>query len=242
MTLTRGFTTNSAVTALDARLMSMAALVCNADRSPRVGVMGGSNPSIVATTAATAPMTVTVAAAEFACSKGVADGVTHPTNDGTVSVTINAAPGSNSRITVIWVKQNDNTTGDANSTPVFGTTDGSAAASPTKPAIPTGALELATLRVYAGSTASNGGGNVLTNTYAMTAERGGVVPFRTQVERDAWTNPVDGQLAYCADVDATFIYANAAIGWLHAFGKPISTAFSYTGLYSAGSPTPRVIE
>ena len=73
MTLTRSFVRNAAMTPLDARLMNMATLVCNADGSPRTGVLGGANASIVS---ALATWHFRVQAAEFACSKGKADGVT----------------------------------------------------------------------------------------------------------------------------------------------------------------------
>lgn len=208
MTLTRSFVRNAATTPLDARLMNMAGLVCNADGSPRVGVIGGANASIVSTLAT---MNVAIAAAEFATSRGKADGVSIFTNDGTVNVAIAAAPASNSRIDVIWVKHNDDTQGDANALPVFGVTAGTAAASPTKPAIPTGALELATLRVYAGTTATNGGSNTLVNTYQMTAARGGLVPFRTKTELDAWTNPPAWARAYVLDTGDE--YGRAAGAW-----------------------------
>ena len=207
MTLTRGFIRNAATTPLDARLMDMAGLVCNADGSPRAGVLGAANLSIVT---ALATMSVAVAAAEFATTKGKADGAAVFTNDGTVNVAIAAAPASNSRIDVIYVKHNDNTTGDANSNPIFGVQQGVAAASPTKPAIPTGALELATLRVYAGTTAANGGSNTLVNTYAMTAARGGIVPFRNATELAAWTTPVEGQEATTLDTDIVYRYENGA--------------------------------
>ncbi len=209
MTLTRSFIRNAVMTPLDARLFNMAELVCNNDGSPRVGVLGPANASIVATTAT---MNVTVAAAEFATSKGKADGVPVFTNDGTVNVLIGAAPASNSRIDVIWVKHNDDTTGDANALPVFGVTAGVAAASPTKPAIPTGALELATLRIYSGTTATNGGANTLTNTYQMTASRGGTVAVRTAIERTAWTNPVVGQEVLQLDTLETWQWTGAAWG------------------------------
>ena len=225
MTLTRGFARNAATTPLDARLMDMAGLVCNADGSPRAGVMGGANTSIVT---ALATMNVAIAAAEFATTKGKADGVMLFTNDGTVNVAIAAAPASNSRVDVIWVKHNDNTTGDANSTPTFGVTAGTAAATPAKPAIPTGALELATLRVYAGSTAANGGGNVLTNTYAMTAARGGVVPFRNKLELDAWTTAVAGQDA--TTLDTGEVWTRAGGSWLLTFRPLLPWSPTVTGL------------
>lgn len=243
MTLTRSFIRDAAMTPLDARLMNMAELVANSDGSPRVGVLGGANASIVSTTGT---MNVAIAAAEFATSKGKADGSPIFTNDGVVNVAIAGAPVSNSRIDVIYVKHSDNTTGDGNALPAFGVLAGVAAASPTKPGpLPTGALELATLRVYSGTTATNGGTNLLTNTYQMTTMRGGIVPFRNTTERDAWTTPCDGQLAWCFDVDALFEWVADAIGgaaWIHVGGKPLATAPSYVSIYSAGAPVPRLIE
>lgn len=209
MALTRSFVRNAATTPLDARLMDMAGIAQNVDGSPRSGVLGGANTTIVTTTGT---MVLSVAAAEFATSKGKADGVAIFTNDGTVNVAIAPAPASNSRIDVLWVKHNDDTTGDANALPVFGVTAGTAAASPTKPAIPTGALELATLRIYAGTTSTGGGSNTLTNTYRMTAARGGVVPFRTWLDLDAWTTPAIGQLAVALDDGG--MYVRASSGWI----------------------------
>jgi len=217
MTLTRSFIRNAVTTPLDARIMNMGGVVCNADGSPRVGVLGDANIAIVT---ALATMNVAIAAAEFVTSKGRADGIALFGNDGTVNVAITAAPVSNSRIDVIWVKHNDDTTGDANALPVFGVTAGTAAAIPTKPAIPTGALELATLRVYSGTTAANGGSNTLVNTYQMTAARGGVVPFRTKADLDLWTTATLGQTAYAIDTDT--IYERAAAGWAPVF-KPWAT-------------------
>jgi hypothetical protein len=209
MTLTRSFIRNAPTTPLDARLMNMAGLVQNADGSPRVGVLGSATLGVGLVTAL-ATMNVAVAAAEFATSKSKADGVAIFTNDGTVNVAITAAPASNSRIDVIWVKHNDDTTGDANALPVFGVTAGVAAASPTKPAIPTGALELATLRVYAGTTAANGGANTLVETFAMTAARGGVVALRNATELAAWTNPGEGQNVHLLDTEVNYRRENGA--------------------------------
>lgn len=230
MTLTRGFIRNAATTPLDARLMDMASVVSNVDGSPRTGVLGGANLSIVSTLAT---MNVAVAAAEFVASKGKADGVSIFTNDGVVNVPITAAPVSNSRIDVIWVKHEDNTTGDAASLPIFGVTAGVAGAVPAKPAIPTGCLELATLRVYSGTTATNGGSNLLTNTYQMTAARGGVVPFRTKTDLDAWTTATIGQLAEVrADASAwnngQWRYNGAA--WNFTIGPRVAFTPTWSGL------------
>lgn len=237
MTLSRSFIRNAPTTPLDARIMNMAELVANADGTPRAGVLGGANMSIVSTTGT---MNLAVAAAEFATTKGRSDGVAVFGNDGVVNVPVSAAPVSNSRITTLWVKHNDDTTGDANALPVFGTTDGAAAPIPTPPAIPTGALELAQLRIYSGTTATNGGSNTLTNTYKMTAARGGIVPFRTFVERDAWTapGPIDGQLAFVAEGDALFEYLATAPtpGWYHVAGAPVFSTITYPGGGAAYGP------
>lgn len=244
MALTRSFVRNAAMTPLDARLMNMATLVCNADGSPRTGVLGSANLSIVS---ALATWHFRVRAAEFAASKGKADGVTLPTNDGVVDVPIAAgAPASNSRIDVLWVKHEDNTTGDAASLPIFGVTSGAAAAAPVEPAIPTGALRLATLRAYSGTTGASGGANVLTNVYQMTAARGGVVPFRTKADLDLWTTPVVSQealvLADSVPANNGFYVYVTGYGWAPKFqvytefqradGSDAAFATADTGLVS----------
>lgn len=239
MTLSKSFVRNAAMTPLDARLMSMAGIVCNADGTPRTGVMGNASASIVATTGT---MNVAIAAAEFATSKGKAEGVTLFANDGTMNLLLDAAPASNSRIDVIWVKHFDDTSGDSvgQFLPLFGFSKGAAAAIPTKPGIPTGAEELATIRIYSGTTATNGGANTLANTYRMTAARGGTVPFRTKADLDLWTTPVEGQSAYVIGADATYEYIDGTVGWVHRLGKPVVSAISPAGGYGAG--TSRVIE
>ena len=242
MALTKGFARNNAKTPLDQRLADMATIVCNADGTPRTGVLGNANASIAS---ALATWHFRVQAAEFVTSKGKADGVMIFTNNGVVDVPIAAgAPVSNSRIDVLWVKHEDNTTGDAASLPIFGVTSGAASGSPTKPAIPTGAEEIATLRAYSGTTGASGGANILTNTYKMTAGRGGIVPVRTLTERDAWTAPApaDGQFVLVLADDTTYQYVDSTIGWLHVAGKPIITAPALTTIYSAGTPAPRLLE
>ena len=226
MALTKGFARNNAKTPLDQRLADMATIVCNADGSPRAGVLGAANASIVS---ALATWNFRVQAAEFVTSKGKADGVMIYTNNGAVDVPIAAgAPASNSRIDVLWTKHEDNTTGDAASLPIFGVTSGAAAASPVKPAIPTGAEELATLRAYSGTTGASGGANILANTYRMTAARGAVVPFRTKTELDAWTTATVGQHALVLATGASYEHVSS-VGWV-----PDAIHFSYlkTGTFN----------
>lgn len=230
MALSRGFIRNAGTTPLDARLMDQARLTQNADGSVRTGILG-SPPTLVTATATTNPMTVNVVAAPIVASKGVGDGAVVYANDGTVAVTIPAAPGSNSRIDVIWTRHPDDTTGDASSAPIFGVTSGGAAASPTKPAIPTGAVELATLRIYAGTTATNGGSNTLTQTFQMTAASGGAVPFRALGASvspaagtlNAWTTAQPGQLAVIAvGTGDDGVYRFDGTAWLNV-ARAVST-------------------
>lgn len=198
MTLSRSFVRNAAMTPLDARLMLMELITQNFDGTPRTGVLEAGDAFSIC--GPTATMNLEVISADFVLSKGVADGVTMIRNDGTVLVPVTAAPPSNSRIDVLYVKHNDDTTGDASALPIFGVLAGVAAASPVKPGpLLTGALELGTLRIFSGTTATNGGANVFTTTYQMTALRGAPVPFRSTADRNLWTNPQPGQLARITD-------------------------------------------
>lgn len=203
MALTRGFIRNAVTTPLDARLMDMSQIVGNSNGSARPGVLDGDGRVLLT---ALATMHVAVAVADFVTSKSAADGVAIFTNDGVVNVPISAAPASNSRYTIIWVRHQDSTTGDGASTPIFGTSDGAASAGPIEPAIPTGALRLGVLRVWAGTTAANGGANSLVNDYPMTASRGGMVVVRNAIERNAWTNPQRGQRLYQMDTNRIYMW------------------------------------
>lgn len=232
MALTKGFVRNAATTPLDARLMDQARLVQNVDGSTRTGVLGYL-ATLVTTTATTTPMTVNVAQAPLVASRNVGDGAVVFTNDGTTAVTIPAAPGSNSRLDVIWARHQDDTAGDVAglASPIFGVTSGSAAASPTEPAIPTGAVKLAVLRIYAGTTATNGGANTLTQAFQMTAASGGEVPFRTKAELDLWTTAQQGQKAYVIATGVDYVRVGAS--WEVAYGPSGVDANGWTWITMA---------
>lgn len=115
------------------------------------------------------------------------EGVYRFTGTGATSVATTAAPGTNSRIDVIWVKQNDQTKGDANNLAVAGVTQGTVAASPVAPAIPEGALELARATVTAG--APNTLNVSIVQTFRYTAFRGQPITVRNATERGEITVP-----------------------------------------------------
>lgn len=131
--------------------------------------------------------------------------------------TIPGAPASGSRIDLLWVKAADPLEGDALTTPsgesaeravpIFGITQGVASATPARPTLPAGAVEIAEARTTAG--ASSNAGTTLTQTYRFASAPG--IPL---LVRDATTLPtpsVPGERAYALDQD--FEWIGAGGGW-----------------------------
>lgn len=214
MTLRKGLPAKLALTdADDTRYDFSAIFVADTSGVPRAGVTSPVGVNLV-----TATGTMNVSVARF---QGVAvrdAGVVLLANDGATNVLLDAAPVSNSRIDLVYAKQNDAsstvTAPDANNVAAFGVAKGTAAATPTKPAIPAGALELATVQIPSTATATNSSGVVITQTAQFTAAAGGVVPFRTKAEMDLWTTAGAGQMA---GVIATGgVYGRVAGAWLLA--------------------------
>lgn len=85
------------------------------------------------------------------CSKGAADGTTLAYFEGG-SVDVSANSSSNPRIDVVWLTAHDVTQGDSDNLVTLGVTQGTAAATPAKPAIPSYATELGAMQVPAGAT------------------------------------------------------------------------------------------
>lgn len=93
----------------------------------------------------------TVAAGVAVCSKGDADGtVIAPYEGGTVSASANSA--SNPRIDVVWLCHHDVTQGDSDNYVTLGVTEGTPAASPTEPDIPSYATKLQAMTMPANAT------------------------------------------------------------------------------------------
>lgn len=104
----------------------------------------------------TSGLTYTVHSGVAVVSRGDSDGyVICEVPLTTVATT--AGPASGSRLDRVWVRQHDNTQGDADNRVEVGVTHGSAAASPSLPALPTGALELTRVLIPQGATATNAG-------------------------------------------------------------------------------------
>lgn len=206
MTLTRSFPTQhpSGLPITDTRRVTAGLVVRNADGTPRPGVFPAHANALVT---GRASMGYDVAPFLAATSR-INTGVELIANDAVTVVATTAAPASNSRIDVIWVRSQFVQHADANNDVVFGVTQGTAALTPTKPAIPAGALELATAEIL--STTTQTSTVVITQTHPYTAGAGGVVWLRNATEQTAFVPPV-GTTAWRIDLGTEVRYE--AAGW-----------------------------
>lgn len=168
----------------------------------RPGLFWGGNASVIV---GKANMSYDVIAFTAALSRGSTSGTVILSNDGTLNVATTAAPGSNSRIDIIYVWAREYSLDGVDSNPVIGVTQGIAAAVPVAPSLAAfpGAIELGRATVGAGITATTSA--TLTQTAPFTCVDGGRIPFRNTTERDAGTY-VEGQLGWLIDTDQMQVY------------------------------------
>lgn len=119
-------------------------------------------------------------------------------NDGDVKVPLSAAPSANSRIDVVYVKQNESRSpmSDGSDVAMFGVVKGTAAATPVAPSVPAGALALAQVLLPAGVSNTAAGGVVITQTYIGAALKGDMLRVQTSAQRDALTTVPEGTLLH----------------------------------------------
>lgn len=119
-------------------------------------------------------------------------------NDGDVKVPLSAAPSVNSRIDVVYVKQNETRSpmSDSSDIPSFGVARGVVAATPVAPGIPDGALALAQVLLPAGVSNTAASGVVITKTYIGAAMKGDMLQVQTSAQRDAMTTVPEGTLLH----------------------------------------------
>ena len=206
MALRKGFGAQlSGANADDIRYDLAGTVVRNSAGVPRSGLFPPVASSLLTPTA-----TMAVGIAAFS---GVAvrdNGVVFLSNVGADTVTLTAPPSSNSRLDVIWAKQNDASayvsTPDANNTPVFGVLTGVASATPVRnPAgLPQGAIELGTVLVPSTATNTGSAGVVITPTFQYTAMAGAAFNVRTFSELPS--GYLQGALANAMDSGVTFQY------------------------------------
>lgn len=194
MALTKTFPTGdpAGLSIVDTRRVIGSLIVCDTSGNPRLGVLPRNTSPIVTSTAS---LNYAVAGAGFVTSRTGA-GAELLSNDGTTNVLTTAAPASNARTDVVWVRPQFTASADASNTPVFGVTQGvtSGTVPPPEPAIPAGALKLATVYFPSGATATNSAGVVITQVYPFTATAGGTPLFRSTTELNLWA-AADSQVA-----------------------------------------------
>ncbi|AXH44007.1 minor tail protein [Arthrobacter phage Herb] len=182
---------NVGTTPAEARLALGGLLIENAPGVPRSGVLENAKTNLVYGSGAS--MTHYIDPAHFVIHRTQGEGAYEFANEGIQTVAGTAAPGTNSRIDLVWVKQNDTTKGDANNLAVAGVTVGTAAASPSGnyAGVPAGAMVLAEALVEAGDTL--GTHLTYTQVFKYTATRGSMIRVRDKTDRDTITTPVQGQ-------------------------------------------------
>ena len=211
------WTPGSVVDAVDARL-GMAALLATSGASSldvATGVVGGpGDPLRVSGTADVGPMRVSVAAGHFIGSKGASNGPYIGCNDSPALIELAAAPASGSRYDRVWIRQRDAqaiVSPDADTAAEVGVTTGVSGTSPTEPAIPTGAVELALLQVNAGATATNGAGVTITDRRKWTGLRGGIITVPTEAAL-----PPAGDGTFAVTLDTYRVWVRRAGAWTWA--------------------------
>lgn len=195
---------------VDARL-SISALISDDGSAPlavRQGIFFDGGAAAVTGTTDTGTMTYQIRACSLAfyLLGTIASGTVLLSINGNLKVDTTTAPGSNSRIDVIWVRQRVTAAdggSDSVNTPILGCTQGTPAASPTVPAIPTGAYAIAQAVVTAGTTQTST--TTITQVFNWTCAAGSPIPVRNSTEKAALT-PYLGMSIYRLDLHSTEVY------------------------------------
>lgn len=188
------FAVSGKATFLDARRDMSGLFVCDkTTMKPIAGILDRSQDNLV--TGRGDSMSVTVHAFNAVLNRY---GALLVQNDGDVKVALSAAPSANSRIDVVYVKQNETRSpmSDSSDLAMFGVVRGVAAATPVAPAVPDGALALAQVLLPAGVSNTAASGVVITQTYIGAAMKGDMLRVQTSVQRDAMTMVSEGTLLH----------------------------------------------
>lgn len=188
---------------MDARRDMSGLFVCNkTTMMPIAGILDRSQDNLV--TGNSGSMSVTVHPFNAVLNRY---GALLIQNDGDVKVPLAAAPSANSRIDVVYVKQNEERSpmSDSSNVPEFGVVKGTVAATPVAPSVPAGALELARVLLPAGVSNTAAAGVVITQTYIGAAMKGNMLRVQTSAQRDAMTMVPEGTLLYNVADDCDYL-------------------------------------
>ncbi|QIK83116.1 hypothetical protein [Sanguibacter sp. HDW7] len=198
----------------------------------RAGVLSGLAVS------GTGSWAYSVSAGYVVLSRSAADGAVLAGNDAAATVTTSPAPASGSRIDLVWVKHSDVDAGDPTSEIALGVTEGTAAASPVAPTLPTGVFELARVTVAAGATSTSHASVSIASTATRSGLRGSQVTAPTVASLDVlYPSAPDGLTAWATTENG--VYVRLSGRWRRTVGygeEPLtgsSPAFGIGSLRSA---------
>lgn len=197
MTLQPSWPGVSNLTSTTSARKNLAGLIaCDASGNPRAGVLAPATALV----SARADMNVDIAV--FRAVAVQFGGAILLSNDGVIQLPSPlVSPASGKNFYVVYAKQNESTSPgtDANNNTIVGAALSTSSFAAARGALPTGAVELGTVQMPSGKTATNASGVTITPTFQFTASADGVVGLRSQAEQDAWTPP-DGAIAYRVDL------------------------------------------
>lgn len=180
-----------------------------------------------------ANMSYNVAPFTAVSTRGPGQGAVLFANDGVVNVATTAAPGTNSRIDVVYAWQREFALDGGSTAPVIGVVQGAPGSSPAAPSLAAfpGAIELARITVPAGVTATNSGATI-TQTAPFTALDGGPIPVRNFAGLPA--TAVVGSRARTIDTGVTYEWSGSA--WvIPPLGLREVVRFTSSGTFSKAS-------
>lgn len=224
-------------TPLDARRALAAMLAPAAGGAARPGVFPGAAAVLVAGYATGWNYQIAAGGADFATTRGAADGAHIFGCSGGELVATIAAPGTAgaSRIDIVYVlhpSKGENS--DSSSTPVFATANGGATTgTPQPPVLPSGALELFRNTITSAATSTLSAGNTPSQTWRYTALAGAPITVRNQAERDELTALATAAHPIVVDrLDTGTMQRNAGSAWV-TIARPLGVGQSRAETTSA---------
>lgn len=210
---------------LDARRDMSGLFVCdNTTMMPIAGILDRSQDNLV--TGNSNSMSVTVHPFNAVLNRY---GALLVQNDGNANVPLPAAPSANSRIDVVYMKQNETRSpmSDSSDYPTFGVAKGVAAATPVAPSVPAGALALARVLLPAGVSNTAAAGVVITQTYVGAALKGDKLLVQNSSQRDALTHVPEGTLLHNVADGCDYVRRDNA--WKPYSGQTIEIGMPFFG-------------
>lgn len=210
---------------LDARRDMSGLFVCdNTTMMPIAGILDRSQDNLV--TGNSNSMSVTVHPFNAVLNRY---GALLVQNDGNANVPLSAAPSANSRIDVVYMKQNETRSpmSDSSDNPTFGVAKGVAAATPVAPSVPAGALALARVLLPAGVSNTAAAGVVITQTYVGAALKGDKLLVQNSSQRDALTHVPEGTLLHNVADGCDYVRRDNA--WKPYSGQTIEIGMPFFG-------------